>query len=160
GNTRAPFCSEAWVNKNLERRPREIIWVAHASRVLVSASRRNGPFLRFTFFKRSDSQIKFAIVKDALASTRDACAARSQSVSQTNAHISESNSSRARTMSTLADPGSRKTAKIVEPEPDVRAAPTSGCFPSHVFICARKTNFSKTGRSKSFTKVMSPNFCD
>src|SRR5205823_12386813 len=84
GNTRAPFCSEAWVNKNLERHPREIIWVAHASRVLVSASGRNGPFLRFTFFKRSDSQIKFAIVKDALASTRDACAARSQSVSQTN----------------------------------------------------------------------------
>jgi len=32
------------------------------------------------------------------------------------------------------------------------AAPTSGCFSNHIFSCARKTNFSKTGRSRSFTK--------
>src|SRR6266699_502812 len=48
---------------------------------------------------------------------------------------------------------SRITAKTVEPEPDISAAPTSGCLSNHIFSCAKKTNFSKTGRSRSFTKL-------
>src|SRR5438094_1173523 len=48
---------------------------------------------------------------------------------------------------------SRITAKTVEPEPDIRAAPTSGCLSNHIFSCAKKTNFSQTGRSRSFTKL-------
>ena len=51
------------------------------------------------------------------------------------------------------------TANKVEPEPDINAAPTSGCFSNHIFNSARKTNFSKTGRSRSLMKLWSPDSC-
>src|SRR6266851_1486075 len=63
---------------------------------------------------------------------------------------SRSSSCRARFARTSIPAPWRSTANIVEPEPDIRAAPTSGCLSSHIFSSARKTNFSKTGRSKSF----------
>src|SRR5205814_2525910 len=97
--------------------------------------------------------------RDAETSTRDACATRNQMVSQTHVHNSGSSSDFARFATKSPSTLDRKTAKIVEPDPDINAAPTSGCSSSHVFTWARKTNFSKTGRSRSFIKVMPPNFC-
>ena len=92
--------------------------------------------------------------------TRDACATRNQIVAHEQDHNSGSSSDFARFSTRSAFIFGRITAKIVDPDPDINAAPTSGCFSNHTFTCARKTNFSKTARSKSFTKVMSPNFCD
>ena len=50
-------------------------------------------------------------------------------------------------------------ANTVEPEPDINAPETSGCSSSHVFTSARKTYFSNTGRSRSFTSVPHSNSC-
>src|SRR5205807_2320625 len=41
---------------------------------------------------------------------------------------------------------------------EISAALSSGCSSSHIFSCARKPNFSKTGRSKSLRKVCPANF--
>jgi hypothetical protein len=51
-------------------------WVAHASGMLVSASRRNELFLEGQFFENSQRFQKVRDREDALASTRDACATR------------------------------------------------------------------------------------
>src|SRR4051812_2398900 len=48
----------------------------------------------------------------------------------------------------------RRTENIVDPEPERRATATSGCWRNHVLSRARKTNFSKTGFSRSLTNVM------
>src|SRR6266700_316523 len=74
-------------------------------------------------------------------------------VSLAHVQISRSSSSRAHFVKRSTSAFSRSTAKMVEPEPDINAAPTSACFSNHVFSCARKINFSKTGRSRSFTKL-------
>src|SRR5947208_1057613 len=74
-------------------------------------------------------------------------------VSHAQVQISRSSFCRARFATRSTSALSRMTAKTVEPEPDINAALTSACFSSHVFNCARKTNFSKTGRSRSFTKL-------
>src|SRR6266496_1848983 len=97
--------------------------------------------------------------RDAKTSTRDACATWNQIVLQTHDHIWGSSSDFARSATKSPATLDRKTAKIVEPEPDISATLTSVCLSNHVFNCARKTNFSKTGRSRSLTKEISPNFC-
>src|SRR5205823_12072526 len=43
-NTREPFCSEAWANKNNRRS--KLIWVAHASRVLAIPSSERGLYAK------------------------------------------------------------------------------------------------------------------
>src|SRR5262249_25688725 len=82
-----------------------------------------------------------------------------QSVSHARAQISRSSCLRARFANESAPDFSWTTAKTVEPEPDINATSTSACFSSHVFNCARKTNFWKTGRSRSFTKIWPSTFC-
>src|SRR5437667_8498000 len=82
-------------------------------------------------------------------STRGTCAPRSQSVSQTPVQISRSSSFRTRFARRSISAFGRSTAKMVEPEPDISAALTSGCLSSHILSCARKINFSNTGRSRS-----------
>src|SRR5437868_286256 len=74
-------------------------------------------------------------------------------VSHAHVHNSGSSSAFARIANRSTSVLSRITAKTVEPEPDISAAPTSGCLSNHIFSCAKKTNFSKTGRSRSFTKL-------
>ena len=93
------------------------------------------------------------VSRDADSSTPE-CALR---VSQTHVHNSGSSSAFARSRYDrhLHARGAPRT--IVEPEPDISAAPTSGCLSNHIFNCARKTNFSKTGRSRSLTKVWPAN---
>jgi len=49
----------------------EFLWVAHASRVVVSASRRN------RLFQLTDGRQEVRDREDAIASTRDACATQS-----------------------------------------------------------------------------------
>ena len=104
----------------------------------------------------------FAIAGTLLASTREACAAQNSPhrVSHAQVHNSGSSSAFARVANRLGYPLSRITAKTVDPEPDISAAPTSGCLSNHIFSCARKTNFSKTGRSRSFTNVWPSNSRD
>src|SRR4051812_36326259 len=60
----------------------------------------------------------------------------------------------ARAASSPAPAFLRRTKNIVNPEPDSRPTATSGCWRNHVFSRARKTNFSKTGFSRSLTNVM------
>ena len=74
-------------------------------------------------------------------------------VSHAQVHSSGSSSDFARFARRSVFAFDRSTAKTVEPEPDISAAPTSGCLSNHIFRCAKKTNFSKTGRSSSFTKL-------
>src|SRR6266436_8905728 len=74
-------------------------------------------------------------------------------VSHAHVHSSGSSSAFARIANRSTSVLSRITAKTVEPEPDISAAPTSGCLSNHIFSCAKKTNFSKTGRSRSSTKL-------
>src|SRR5438876_5476128 len=74
-------------------------------------------------------------------------------VSHTHVHNSGSTATFARLARYSASARSHSTPKTVEPEPDISAAPTSGCLSNHIFSCAKKTNFSKTGRSRSFTKL-------
>src|SRR6266700_3304311 len=66
-------------------------------------------------------------------------------VSLAHVQISRSSSSRAHFVKRSTSAFSRSTAKTVEPDPDINAAPTSFCLRSHVFNWARKTNFSNTG---------------
>jgi hypothetical protein len=49
-------------------------WVAHASGVLVSASRRNKLHFKISCFRAASGRQKVRDREDALASTRDACA--------------------------------------------------------------------------------------
>src|ERR1051326_1931950 len=79
---------------------------------------------------------------------------RHHRVSQTHVHSLGSSSPHARRPRASASPPGLITAKTVEPEPDIKAAPTSGCLRNQLFNSARNTNFSKTGRSRSFTKVL------
>src|SRR5206468_10038609 len=92
--------------------------------------------------------------RDAETNTRDACATRNQIVLQTHDHNWESSSDFARCATKSPSTLNCSTAKIVEPEPDISATLTSVCLSNHVFNCARKTNFSKTGRSRSLTKAI------
>src|SRR6476620_8073802 len=133
---------------------------AHASRVLAIAPSRSRTFSSRACFLKQPNLRRSPFWRDAKTNTRDACATRSQNVWQTHVHNSGSRSDFARLATKSPSTLDRKTAKIVEPDPDIKAAPTSGCLSNHDFTCARKTNFSNTGRSRSFTKVMSPNFCD
>src|SRR5207248_1889247 len=159
GNTREPFCSEAWASER-NRRSNLTSGSARVSHVGFGVSPKRTFLLDASAFEQFCCIDKIRDREDALASTRDACATRNQSVSQTHDHNSGSSSDFARFATKSPSTLDRKTAKIVEPDPDINAAPTSGCLSTHDFTCARKTNFSKTGCSRSFTKVMSPNFCD
>src|SRR5215467_6756715 len=65
-----------------------------------------------------------------------------QIVAHAHVHIFGSNSFLARAASESGSALGRITAKIVEPDPDISAAPTSDFRRSHDLTCARKTNFS------------------
>ena len=80
-------------------------------------------------------------------------------VSHAQVHTAGSNSARARNANFSESAAFFSTAKTVEPEPLISATPTSGCFCNQVFACARKTNFSKTGRSRSFVNWTPLNSC-
>jgi len=54
------------------------VWVAHASRVLVSASRRNNLFFKPRQRQEIEIATKVRDREDALASTRGACATQTQ----------------------------------------------------------------------------------
>jgi hypothetical protein len=60
--------------------PSDPEWLAHAPRVLVSASRRNIFFFRTATVERGESPIKVRDREDALASTRNAHATRTQAL--------------------------------------------------------------------------------
>src|SRR5215471_525446 len=60
-------------------------------------------------------------------------------VLHTHVHSSGSSSAFARMANPSTSTSLRITAKTVEPEPDISAAPTSRWLSNHIFICDRKT---------------------
>src|SRR5215467_9529557 len=98
-------------------------------------------------------------MQNAFDDTQHACAPWNPGYGVLHRHVHSSGSSStfARVAKRSTSVLLRITAKTVEPEPDINATPTSGWLSNHIFSSARKTNFSKTGRSKSFTNVWPSN---